>query len=118
MTCELDQLLAEAKVSQMIMNPSSGTQLGYRPRNRAAGMSQEKAERAKILRIFEKIKEGKLLAKVMCEPLIGEQTAIVPLDRCRDEKKGNYFCGWLRWENALAVIMFSGKPYCERVHLT
>ena len=102
-TCELDQLLAEAKVSKMILNPTSGTGLGYKPRTRAAGMSKEKAERAEILRIFGEIEEEKRLVKVMSKPLIGEQTAIVPLDGCPDEKKGNYFCGWLRWENTLAA---------------
>ena len=44
MTCEVDQLLAEAKVSKMIMNPTSGTGLGYKPRTRTAGMSKETAD--------------------------------------------------------------------------
>ena len=38
-TCELDQLLAEAKVSQMIMNPTGGTGVGYKSRTRAAERS-------------------------------------------------------------------------------
>ena len=65
-TCELDQLLAEAKVSKMIMNPTSGTVLGYKPRTRAIGMSQAKAQHAEILRIFGEIEEEeKRQVKVM-----------------------------------------------------
>ena len=51
-TCELDQLLAEAKVSKMIMNPTSGTGLGYRPPTRAFDTSKAKAQHAEILLIF------------------------------------------------------------------
>ena len=101
--CELDQLLAEAKVSKMIMNPTSGTGLGYKPRTRAAGMSKEKPQCAEILRIFREIEEEKRLLEVMSKTLAGEQTAVVPLDGCPDEKKGTYFCDWLRWESALAA---------------
>ena len=79
-------------------------------------MSKEKAERAEILHIFGEIEEEKRLVKVMSMRLTGEQTAVVPLDGCPDENKGNYFCGWLRWENTLAANVH-GKPYCERVHL-
>ena len=67
--------------------------LGYKPRTRAAGMSKEKAERAEILRIFGKIEEEKRLVKVMSKTLMGEQTAVVLLDGCPDEKKGN--CFWM-----------------------
>ena len=102
-SCELDKLLAEAKVGKMIMNPTSGTGLGYKPRSRVAGMSREKAERAEIMRIFGEIEAERRLVKIMNKPLSGEQTAVVPLDGCPDEKHGNYFCGWLRWENTLAV---------------
>ena len=64
-TCELDQLLAEAKVSKMIMNPTSGTGLGCTPRTRAVGMSKQKAQLAEILHIFGEIEEEKRLVKVM-----------------------------------------------------
>ena len=53
--------------------------------------------------IFGEIEEEKRLVKVMSKTRTGEQTAVVPLDGCPDEKKGNYFCGWLRWENTLAA---------------
>ena len=66
-------------------------------------MRKEKAERAEIIRIFGEIEKEKRLVKVMSKTLSGEQTAVVLLDGCPDENKGNYLCGWLRWENALAA---------------
>ena len=49
----------------MIMNPTSGTGLGYTPRTPAAEMSKEKAERAEILRILGEIEEDKRLVTIM-----------------------------------------------------
>ena len=77
----------------MLMNPTSGTGLGYQPRTRAVGMSEATSQHAEILRIFREIEEEKQLVKVMSKPLTGEQIAVVPLDGCPDEKKGIYFCG-------------------------
>lgn len=98
--CELDRLLAEAKVSKIIMNPSKNRAgLGFKARSRVAGMSADKVARAEILRIFGEIEAEKRLVYVMNRPLTGEQTAAVPLDGCPEEKKGNYFCGWLKWKD-------------------
>ena len=60
-------------------------------------MSKETPQRAEILRIFGEIEEERRLVKVMSMRRTGDQIAVVPLNGCPDDKKGNYFCGWLRW---------------------
>ena len=104
--CELDLLLAEAKVSKIIMNPSKNRAgLGFNARSRVAGMSADKVERAEILRIFGEIEAEKRLVKVMNRPLTGDQTTVVPLGGCPEEKQGNYFCRWLQWEDTQSAGM-------------
>jgi len=105
-SCELDMLLAEAKCGKITGNPSKNqVGLGWGVRNRLAGMSADKVERTVILRIFGNIEAEKRLVKIMNKRLTGEQTAIVPLDGCPEEKQGNYFCGWMKWEDTETVDM-------------
>ena len=57
-------MLAEAKVSKIIMNPSKNcVGLGFKARSRVAGMSKDKVERAEILRIFGEIEAEKRWSK-------------------------------------------------------
>ena len=44
------------------------------------------------------------MVKVMSRPLEDEQTAVVPLDGYPEEKKGNYFCDWLKWAGTLKAV--------------
>ena len=58
MTHELDQSLAEAKVSKMIMNPTSGTGLGYKPRTRAAVLERAKRKQS-VLRSYISLEKSR-----------------------------------------------------------
>ena len=57
-----------------------------------------KAEGEEMLRVFKEIYEEGRLVKVMSKPLEDSDSDTHP-----DEKKGNYFCGWLKWKNAMVV---------------
>ena len=96
--CELDMLLAEAKCNKIKGTASRNRSgLGFKARQRVAGVSADKVQRAELLRIFGNIEAEKRLVEVMNKRLSGEQTTVVPLDGAPEEKQGNYFCGWLRW---------------------
>ena len=51
-----------------------------------------------MLRVFKEIYEEERLVKVMSKPLEDSDPDTHP-----DEKKGNYFCGWLKWKSAMMV---------------
>ena len=91
-------LLAEAKCNKIKGTASRNRSgLGFKARQRVAGVSADKVQRAELLRIFGNIEAEKRLVEVMNKRLSGEQTIVVPLDGAPEEKQGNYFCGWLRW---------------------
>jgi len=48
--------------------------------------------------VFKVIYEDERLVKVMSKPLEDSDPETYP-----EEKKGNYFCGWLKWKNAVMV---------------
>ena len=57
-----------------------------------------------MLHVFGEIAKENRLVKVMSKPLEGEQVFTVPLHGKPDEKRENYFCGWLADMEECGVI--------------
>ena len=97
-TRELENLQAEAKIRQVMGRATDGAGIGFGYQLRGRPCDGPKAEREAMLRVFKDIYEEERLVKVMSKPLEDSDPDTHP-----DEKKGNYFCGWLKWENAMIV---------------
>ena len=115
----LEKLRAERRHRKITMQPSENRAgVGYGVRRRVF-TNPVKAERAEIMAIFGEIEAEKRLVEIMSKTLQGEQVSKVRLGGCPDEKEGNYFCDWLKWESALAVdtrwntMMQKTDSYCK-----
>ena len=97
-TRELENLQAEAKIRQVMGRATDGAGIGFGYQLRGRPCDGPKAEREAMLRVFKEIYEEERLVKVMSKPLEDSDPDTHP-----DEKKGNYFCGWLKWKNAMMV---------------
>lgn len=93
---ELEKLRAEVKMGKIAGQSSEGAGIGFGRRRRLRPLDSRKAERQEILRVFKEIAEEERLVKIMSKPLIAS-------DDHPSEKKGNFFCDWLKWKNASAA---------------
>ena len=87
---------AEVKMGKIAGQSSEGAGIGFGRRRRLRPLDSRKAERQEILRVFKEIAEEERLVKIMSKPLIAS-------DDHPSEKKGNFFCDWLKWKNASAA---------------
>ena len=97
-TRELEKLQAEAKTRQVMGRATDGAGIGFGYQQRCRPCDGPKAEREEMLRVFKEIYEEERLVKVMSKPLEDSDLSVHP-----EDKKGNYFCGWLKWKNAMMV---------------
>ena len=101
---EMDELLAEVKTGKIKGTSSDGAGVGYGVRRKwSRPQDKHKGEREAMLHVFGEIAKENRLVKVMSKPLEGEQVSTVPLHGKPDEKRGNYFCGWLTWRNVVSL---------------
>ena len=56
-----------------------------------------------MLCVFGEIAKENRTVKVMSKPLERDQVSTVPLGGKPNEKRGNYFCGWLTLRNVMAL---------------
>ena len=55
-------------------------------------------------RVFEDMVKENRLVKVMFDPLEGDRVSTVSRFNGKlDEKRGNYFCGWMSWRFVMSL---------------
>ena len=98
----MDELLAEVKTGKIKGISSDGAGVGYGVQRKwSRPQDKHKGDREVMLHVFGEIAQENRLVKVTSKPLEGEQVSTVPLHGKPDEKRGNYFCGWLTWRNVV-----------------
>jgi len=90
-TPELGKLQAEAKIRQVMGQAADGAGIGFGYQLRGRPCEE-------MLRVFKEIYEEERLVNVMSKILEDSDP-----NTHTDEKKGNYFCAWLKWKNAMMV---------------
>ena len=83
---------------------SDGAGVGYGVQRKwSRPQDKHKGEREAMLHVFGEISKENRLVKVTSKPLKGEQVSTVPLHGKPDEKRGNYFCGWLTCTSVMSL---------------
>ena len=101
---EMDELLAEEKTGNVKGISSDGAGVGYGVRRKwSRPQDKHKGERESMLHVFGEIAKANRLVKVTSKPLEVEQVSTVPLHCKPNEKRGHYFCGWLKWRNVVSL---------------
>ena len=100
----MDELLAEVKTGKIKGTSSDRAGVGYGVRRKwRRPQDKAKGEREAMLHVLGEIAKENCLVNVMSKPLEGEQVSTVLLHGKPDEKRGNYFCGWLPWRNVVSL---------------
>ena len=93
-----DELLAEVKTGNIKEISSDGAGVGYGVRRKwSRAQDKHEGEREAMLCVFGELAKENRLVKVMSKPLEGDQVSTVLLHGKPDEKRENYFSGWLTW---------------------
>ena len=100
----MNELLAEVKTRKRKGISSDGAGVGNGVwRKWSRPQDKHKGEHEAMLNVFGEIAKENRLVQEMSKPLEGEQISTVPMHGKQDEKRGNYFCGWLTWKNVVSL---------------